>query len=79
MTTKNITIDSIVKNLNIDELIMLSNQFGLSTSGITVAKSTGIYRRNLKNRMIKQLGEPIYRHIFIAFYSIKLFNIHSVI
>ena len=62
--TKNITIDSIVKNLNIDELIMLSNQFELNTSGITLARS-GIYRHNLKKRMIKQLGESIQRHTFI--------------
>ena len=60
MTTNKITIESIVQNLNEDELAKVCKQYELEYKA-----KFGLLRHNLKIRMIKQLGESIHRHTFI--------------
>ena len=73
MSVKEITIESIVKNLNINELVELCEQYGIKPPN-AFTTSTGIYRVNLIRRMSKKLGESLHRHssrVLIAFFLMK--------
>ena len=71
-----IKISDIVSKLNDDELKTLCDEYGVNTANFDRLLSKGIYKNNLKKKIIKAVGgkEAINRHTFSKYFVPKLTN-----